>query len=41
MTQSDAGGRRRQAVEDFRAQHGIDEPIETIDWAGSFWRRRH
>src|SRR5260370_12393106 len=22
----------RQAVEDYRAEHRIDEPIETVDW---------
>ncbi|MBI1391072.1 MAG: macrocin O-methyltransferase [bacterium] len=30
----------RKAVEDFRAKHGIEEPIETIDWTGAFWRKR-
>jgi len=29
-----------QAVEDFRAEHGITEPIEQIDWTGVRWRRR-
>jgi O-methyltransferase len=29
----------RQAVEDFRAQRGIGEPIEEIDWTGVFWRK--
>src|SRR5262249_5679025 len=29
----------RQAVEDYRAEHGIEEPIETIDWTAVFWRR--
>lgn len=29
----------RKAVEDYRAEHGIDEPIETIDWTGVYWRR--
>lgn len=29
----------RQAVTDFRATHGIVEPIEQIDWLGAFWRR--
>lgn len=29
----------RQAVHDFRAAEGIDEPIETIDWTGVYWRR--
>lgn len=30
----------RQAVEDYRNEHSIDEPIERIDWAGAFWRKR-
>jgi O-methyltransferase len=30
----------RRAVEDYRAEQGIDEPIEEIDWAGAFWRKR-
>jgi O-methyltransferase len=29
----------KQAVHDFREQHGIEEPIERIDWTGVFWRR--
>lgn len=29
----------RAAVEDYRTRHGIDDPIETIDWTGVFWRR--
>jgi O-methyltransferase len=29
----------RQAVTDYRGANGIDEPIETIDWLGAFWRR--
>jgi O-methyltransferase len=29
----------RRAVEDYRAQHGIAEPFEWIDWSGIFWRR--
>lgn len=29
----------RQAVEEFRADRGIDEPIEMIDLMGAFWRR--
>jgi hypothetical protein len=28
-----------RAVTDYRAAHGIDDPIETIDWLGAFWRR--
>jgi O-methyltransferase len=27
------------AVDDFRAQHGITEPLEEIDWTGMRWRR--
>lgn len=30
----------REAVTDFRREHRIEEPIETIDWTGAFWRRR-
>ncbi len=30
----------KKAVEDFRAKHGITEPIEPIDWTGVFWRKR-
>jgi O-methyltransferase len=29
----------RQAVEDFRREHGITEPITRIDWVGAYWRR--
>jgi O-methyltransferase len=29
----------RQAVDEFRAEHGITEPIETIDYTGARWRR--
>jgi Macrocin-O-methyltransferase (TylF) len=29
----------RAAVDDFREAHGIDEPIEKIDWNGVRWRR--
>ena len=29
----------RAAVEDYRREHGISEPIERIDWVGAFWRR--
>ena len=29
----------RAAVEDFRAEHGITEEVERIDWTGIFWRR--
>lgn len=29
----------RAAVEDYRAEHAITEPIEPIDWSGVFWKR--
>ena len=29
----------REAVEDYRKEHGIDEPIKTIDWTAVYWRR--
>jgi O-methyltransferase len=29
----------RAAVDDFRREHGISEPIEPIDWNGVRWRR--
>jgi Macrocin-O-methyltransferase (TylF) len=29
----------RAAVEDYRRENGITEPIEDIDWCGSRWRR--
>jgi hypothetical protein len=29
----------RAAVDEFRAKHGIVEPIEPIDWTGVRWRR--
>lgn len=28
----------RQAVDDFRHKHRIENPIQTIDWAGAYWR---
>jgi O-methyltransferase len=28
-----------QAIRDYRAQHDISEPIQTIDWTGVYWRR--
>ncbi|HUC37181.1 MAG TPA: TylF/MycF/NovP-related O-methyltransferase [Acidimicrobiales bacterium] len=30
----------RAAVDDFRYERGVDEPIEQIDWTGVAWRRR-
>ena len=29
----------RQAVHDFRARRAINDPIQTIDWVGVYWRR--
>jgi O-methyltransferase len=29
----------RQAVDDFRREHGITEPIQHVDWSGVRWRR--
>jgi O-methyltransferase len=29
----------RTAVDEYRAEHGITEPLEQIDWTGAFWRR--
>jgi O-methyltransferase len=29
----------RQAVTDYRARAGIDEPMHEIDWTGVYWRR--
>lgn len=29
----------RQAVDDFRRNHGISEPLTQIDWTGVFWRK--
>lgn len=30
----------RQAVDDFRTEHGITEPLEQVDWTGVYWQRR-
>ncbi|KJV08753.1 hypothetical protein VZ95_15740 [Elstera litoralis] len=29
----------RQAIDDFRAHHGITAPMESIDWTGCAWRK--
>lgn len=29
----------RQAVDDYRRDHGIEEPLLEIDWTGVYWRR--
>lgn len=30
----------RQAVLDYRAQHGLTEPIVPVDWTGVFWQKQ-
>jgi hypothetical protein len=30
----------RQAVDDFRRDRGIAEPLQAIDWTGRYWRKR-
>lgn len=30
----------KQAVDDFRSQQGIDEPLQRIDWSGVFWEKK-
>lgn len=29
----------KKAVEDYRRVHGIESPIETVDWTGAYWRK--
>ncbi|HZC28404.1 MAG TPA: TylF/MycF/NovP-related O-methyltransferase [Gaiellaceae bacterium] len=29
----------KTAVDDFRSEHGIDEPLHQVDWTCVFWRR--
>ncbi len=29
----------RQAVDEYRHQHGIGEPLVEVDWTGVYWRR--
>ncbi len=29
----------RKAVEDYRREHGIEAPIEIVDWTGAYWRK--
>ena len=31
----------RQAVTDYRAEHGITEEMQTIDWTGRYWRKKN
>jgi O-methyltransferase len=30
----------RRAVDDYRAEHGITEPIRRVDWTAVYWRRQ-
>jgi O-methyltransferase len=30
----------RKAVDDYRREHGIDEPLVQIDWSGVYWQRQ-
>ncbi len=30
----------RAAVDDYRREHGITEPIHKVDWSGVYWQRR-
>jgi len=29
----------RHAVDDFRREHGVAEPVHTVDWTGAWWRK--
>jgi O-methyltransferase len=29
----------RRAVDDFRGEHGVTEPMTAVDWTGVFWRK--
>jgi len=29
----------KQAIDDFRSQKLIDQPMVSIDWAGVYWRK--
>jgi O-methyltransferase len=29
----------KQAVDDFRHERAIDDPLVEVDWTGSYWRR--
>jgi O-methyltransferase len=33
--------RCRMAVDDFRAEHGVDDELTPIDGSGVFWQRSH
>jgi cephalosporin hydroxylase len=30
----------RRAVDDFRAEHGLEQPVERIDWSGIYWQKQ-
>ena len=29
----------KQAIDDFRLEHKITAPVQTIDWTGVFWQK--
>jgi len=31
--------RCRKAVDDFRAENGINADMKVVDWTGRFWRK--
>ena len=31
----------KQAIHDYRDEHGITEPIQVIDWLGVYWQREN
>lgn len=35
----EAVGSCKSAITDYRAEHGITEPLQVIDWTGVYWRR--
>lgn len=41
LIMDDYGGYKscREAVHDYRNKHGIEEPIQQVDWTGAYWRR--
>ena len=32
-------GRCREAIDDYRREHGIDAEVTEVDWTGAFWRK--
>jgi O-methyltransferase len=29
----------RQAIDDFRRDHAVEDPIEVVDWGGVYWQK--